>query len=156
MIGSPQREPEQPSVSPNGDSALEFAMRKREWYGTAAFRTNVANITSQVLLLVTGGATTVAAAVNAPVLVTASLAASAFVLTGARSVFDFNRLAVARTTAYRELEAATELYEIDRGEAPTNERQRSLVDQVNTILAEEQGAWARSRRRDHQELGATP
>jgi hypothetical protein len=136
------------SNADNSDPAWVLAVGKRDWYFKAARRTNTGNVVSQVLVLLAGAATTISAGVGAPVLVTAPLAGFSFLLTGVRSAFNLNRLAVGRSVALRELEAATSRYEIVPPNLRTEECQRKLLERVFTIISEEQGAWALFRRKD--------
>lgn len=132
------------SLQPNAsdDPALTLAIGRCDWYAKASIRTARANVGSQVGLLLLGGATTAAAGVGAPALVTACLAASSFVLTGARGAFNWNRLMVARTVALRELQAAIALYQLTPEQQPTADTRRALVQRVNQIVADEQDTWA--------------
>ena len=107
-----------------------------------SLRTSTANVGSQVGLLLLGGATTAAAGVGAPALVTACLAASSFVLTGARVAFNWPRLMVARTVALRELQAAIALYQLTPEQQRTADARRALVQRVSQIIADEQDTWA--------------
>jgi hypothetical protein len=97
---------------------------------------------SQVALLLLGGATTAAAGVGAPALVTACLAAGSFVLAGARGAFNWNRLMVARTVAARELQAAIALYQLAPEHQRTADARRELVQRVDQIVTDEQDTWA--------------
>lgn len=134
------------------DRALVEARSKLAWYSKASTRSNRANVASNVLLLLAGAATTIAAAVEASVWVTAPLAGLTFVLTGARSVFHWNELAVSRTIAREELRREIALYEVElnRGDEGTHERQRQLVEQVYEIAAADLQGWANRRRQQQQ------
>jgi hypothetical protein len=135
-----QRDSLQPNAS--DDPALALAIKRCNWYAKASTRTAIANVGSQVGLLLLGGATTAAAGVGAPALVTACLAASTFVLTGARGAFNWNRLMVARTVALRELQAEIALYQLAPEQPPNAATRRALVERVNQIVTDEQDTWA--------------
>lgn len=130
------------------DPSVAMAIRERDWYQKASGRTNSANVASQVLLLLVGAGTTVAAGTGAPALVTACLAGFSFVLTGARSVFNWNRLAVSRTSALRELRVAIHRYQVIPISLRSEGDSLQLVECVHKIIEEEQGAWATFRRQD--------
>lgn len=133
--------PDSPEPQPD-DPALALAINRRNWYAKASLRTARASVGSQVALLLLGGATTAAAGVGAPALVTACLAAGSFVLTGARGAFNWNRLMVARTVAARELQAAVALYQLTPEHQRTADARRELVQRVNQIVTDEQDTWA--------------
>jgi hypothetical protein len=143
------------SLQPNDpdDSALALAIDRCNWYAKASNQTTRASVGSQVGLLLLGGATTAAAGVGAPALVTVCLAAGSFVLTGARGAFNWNRLMIARTVALRELQAAIALYQLTPEQQRTADVRRALVHRVNQIVADEQDTWASfHRQRDTPSL----
>lgn len=140
------------SMAAEADRALLEARSKLAWYSKASARSNRANVCSNGLLLLTGAATTIAAAVGASVWVTAPLAGLTFVLTGARSVFQWNDLAISRTVAREELRREIALYELELypPDEETRERQRQLIEQVYEIAAADLRGWANRRRQQQQ------
>ena len=143
------------SVPAATDRALAAAISKLAWYVKASRRSNRANVSSNGLLLIVGAATTIAAAAQTSVWVTAPLAGLSFVLTGARSVFHWNELAVSRTVAKEQLQREIELYQLTptTGDERSRERQRRLIEQVYDITAADLSAWATRRRRQQPSSG---
>jgi hypothetical protein len=83
-----QSEPADPWDAP--DPPLALAEQQLRWYARNRNLSRVRYQVSEVLILLTAAATTLAAALQARPWITASLAAGSLILTGLRKVFDWH------------------------------------------------------------------
>jgi hypothetical protein len=83
------RRPGKPDPWQEPDPPLALAMRQMHWYGRQRDRARRALLIDEILVLLVTAATTVAAALGARPVVTASLAATSLVLAGLRKIFDW-------------------------------------------------------------------
>ncbi|MEU3167275.1 DUF4231 domain-containing protein [Streptosporangium sp. NPDC006930] len=78
--------PDDPWDAP--DPALAYALRQQNWYSAHRDRARRLHWGSEVLILLTTAAATLAAALQAPAWVTAGMGAVALIFAGLRRIFD--------------------------------------------------------------------
>jgi hypothetical protein len=128
------------------DPALALAVQQLKWYSRQCAISRSAYRAGEILLLLVTAATTLAAALKAHPWVTASLAASALVLTGVRKVFDWHEDWLAFTAAWMELRSAIYDYKLLPEAQRDEHARRKLVDKVNEVAASETSRWSARRR----------
>ncbi|MEV0594473.1 DUF4231 domain-containing protein [Nonomuraea cavernae] len=136
------------------DPALAYALRQQNWYAAHRDRARRLHWGTEVLILLTTAATTLAAALQAPAWATASLGAIALVSAGVRRIFDWHENWLSFSSAWAELGRALHAYRL-LPEDRRNEAARSqLVEQVDDIVMAQTTAWtARGRTmRDGEQL----
>jgi hypothetical protein len=116
------------------------------WYARHRDRARIAHWVSEILVLLTTAATTLAAALQASPWVTASLAAGSLVLTGLRKVFDWHDNWLAFADAWAQLRAAIHDYRLIPDDRRDEESRKRLINQVNDVVSAETGRWASRRR----------
>ena len=129
------------------DPPLALAERQRDWYGTHRDRARTLYQVTELLVLVVGAVTTLAAALTARPWVTASLAAGTLVLTGLRRVWDWHGDWVAFSLAWADLQTAISDYRLVPEDRRDEELRRGLVDRLNRVIGGETGRWAARRQK---------
>jgi len=144
----PNQETPNQSPDPRGetDPPLALALQQLNWFAKYRGWARNSYYANEVLILLTAAATTVAAALQASPLVTASLAASSLVLTGLRKVFDSHENWMAFSHAWAELRAAIYDYWVLPEDQRDEKAQKSLVSKVNEVVTAETDRWAFRRR----------
>ncbi len=122
----------------SGDSwtdveALTYAMSRVRWYNRHRKLSRAGAIMHDMLLLLTGAATTLTAALHADAWVTAVLAATSFVLAGMTKVFRWRENATSRALAWSQLSTAVNRFRFlppERRDAAATERLVTMVDGI--------------------------
>jgi hypothetical protein len=122
-------------------------MGQLAWYGHHRDLNRMAHEMSEVLLLVATACTTLAAALGAVRWVTASLGATAVVLTGLRKIFDWHHNWISYANGWADVRRAVNEYRLLPVQHRDAGAQRSLVRRVDEIIGAETSGWA-SRRRE--------
>jgi hypothetical protein len=143
-IWTSRDEPDDPWAAP--DPALALALQQTRWYARHRDRARTVYQVSEILVLVVTALTTVAAALKASAWLTASLAASAVVLTGLHKVFDNHDRWIAFGSAWAELQVAVNDYRLVPEDQRDTEAQRRLLAKVNEVMTADTGGWAARRR----------
>lgn len=128
------------------DPALALAERQLRWYARHRDRSRVAYQVSELLILLTAAATTLAAALRASPWMTASLAAGSLVLAGQRKVFDWHESWVSFGGSWADLRAAIHDYRLLPEERRDEEAKRRLLRKVDEVVSGDTGRWASRRR----------
>jgi hypothetical protein len=128
------------------DPALALALQQVAWYARHRNRARVEYQANELLILLVGASTTVAAALKATAWVTAVLAAGTVVLTGLYKVLDAQENWVAWGVAWSELQTAVNDYRLLTPEQRDEHARRQLVGKVNEIVSTDTGRWASRRR----------
>ncbi|MEV4317186.1 DUF4231 domain-containing protein [Actinocrispum sp. NPDC049592] len=139
----PQNDDDDPWDTP--DPALTLATRQQDWYAQHRNRSRIAHMATEILLLLSAAATTLAAALQASAWGTATLAAISLVLTGSRRIFDWHENWIAFGSAWAELRTAIHEHML-RDDRLSQAAQRKLVNAVNDIVTAETSRWATRRR----------
>jgi hypothetical protein len=121
-------------------------LREIDWYVRHRKRARVAYQVNELLILLVTAATTVAAALKATAWVTASLAASAVVLTGLHKIFDWHDQWVGYGSAWAELQVAVHDYRLIPDGERDEQARRRLVGKVDEVITADTGRWAARRR----------
>lgn len=136
------------------DPALTIALKQLGWYAKNRDQNRNRHEISEVLLLLVTAATTVAAALGAVRWVTASLAASAIVLTGLRKIFDWHHNWIAFAIAWADVGTAVNDYRLLPVDQRDHVTQRRLLHRIDEIVAAETASWASRRREATQDHDA--
>jgi len=128
------------------DPALALALQQIQWYARHRNQSRILYQVNEILILITGASTTVAAALKAPAWLTAVLAACTVVLTGLYKVLDSQENWVAFGIAWSELQVAVNDYRLLPLDRRSEDAQRHLVSKVNEVLNADTGRWASRRR----------
>lgn len=113
--------------------ALAYAMSRVRWYNRHRKLARAGAIMHDMLLLLAGAATTLAAALHAPAWFTAGLAATSFVLAGMTKVFRWRENATSRALAWSQLSTAVNRFRFlppERRDAAATERLVGMVDSI--------------------------
>jgi len=140
------RQPGKPDPWQEPDPPLALAMRQMHWYGRQRDRARRALLIDEVLVLLVTAATTVAAALGARPVVTASLAATSLVLAGLRKIFDWQYDWIAFAGAWAELKTSVDDYRLLADEQKDEEAGRRLITTMNEVINADTGRWAAPRR----------
>jgi hypothetical protein len=143
-IGRSNGETGDPWAAP--DPALALALQQTDWYAFHRDLSRTVYRAIEFLILLVTALTTVAAALKASAWLTASLAASAVVLTGLHKVFDSHDRWIAFGSAWAVLQVAVNDYRLLPEEQRDAEAQRRLLAKVNEVIAADTGEWAARRR----------
>jgi hypothetical protein len=127
------------------DPALALALQQTDWYAHHRDLSRTIYRVSEFLILLVTALTTVAAALKASAWLTASLAASAVVLTGLHKVLDSHDRWVAFGSAWAVLQVAVNDYRLMPEDQRDAEAQRRLLAKVNEVITADTGAWATRR-----------
>jgi Protein of unknown function (DUF4231) len=127
------------------DPALALALQQTDWYAHHRDLSRTVYRVSEFLILLVTALTTVAAALKASAWLTASLAASAVVLTGLHKVFDSHDRWVAFGSAWAVLQVAVNDYRLLPEDQRDADAQRRLLAKVNEVITADTGAWATRR-----------
>jgi uncharacterized protein DUF4231 len=122
--------------------ALAYVLSRIEWYERHRRTARIAAVLHDVALLATGAATTLAAALDARPVITASLAAVSFVLAGSTKVFRWRENWASRSVAWTSMTAAVNHYRLlppDQRDAAATAR---LIATADRIVAAETRNWA--------------
>lgn len=130
------------SDDPN-DPVLAEAMEDLAWYARTRDRSRRMNRATELGSLLAGAATVVAAGINAPAAVTATVAGAGVFIGGLRQVFNHNERYVLAAEAWARLRLAIRRFQLSQGDAES--RQRLLEELEGTATSELQN-WAASRR----------
>jgi uncharacterized protein DUF4231 len=128
------------------DPALALALQQIHWYARHRNKERITYQVNEILILITGASTTVAAALKAPAWLTAVLAACTVVLTGLYKVLDSQENWVAFGIAWSELQTAVNDYRLLPADHRGEDAQKSLVSIVNEVMSADTGRWAARRR----------
>ena len=128
------------------DPPLALAMRQMHWYGRQRDRARRALLIDEILFLLVTAATTVAAALGARPVITASLAATSLVLAGLRKIFDWQYDWIVFAAAWVELKTAVDDYRLLPEDQKDKEAGRRLVAKMNEVINADTGRWAARRR----------
>jgi hypothetical protein len=129
----------------NADHALAVALDQEAWYAAHRGRARQGYWLSEVLLLVAGAATTVAAALSAPAWITAVLAATTVVMTGLRKIFDWQGNWISYANSWFEVRRYINLYRLIPEDQRGPAEQRELLRQVDEIASNEISGWTSRR-----------
>jgi hypothetical protein len=135
-----QSEPADPWDAP--DPPLALAEQQLRWYARNRNLSRVRYQVSEVLILLTAAATTLAAALQARPWITASLAAGSLILTGATQGLRLARRLAAFSSAWAELLTAINDYRLLPRDRRDERAQQRLVARVNEVVSTETSRWA--------------
>ena len=128
------------------DPVLEHALRDLAWYERVTRRSRRWSAGTELTGLVTGAGTVVAAGMQAPAAITASLAGVALFIGGFRQVFNHAERHVQAAEAWSRLRLAVQRYTLTaEAERSADTRQR-LLEEVEAVAQTELRSWAQSRR----------
>jgi uncharacterized protein DUF4231 len=128
------------------DPALALALQQADWFAHHRNQARLVYQINELLILLTGASTTVAAALKASAWLTALLAAGTVVLAGLYKVLDSQDSWVAFATAWAELQVAINDYRLIPADKRDEQAQRDLVSKVNEVISADTGRWASRRR----------
>ncbi|MFD9794262.1 SLATT domain-containing protein [Streptomyces sp. NPDC059070] len=141
------RTPQRPE--PVADPLLEHALKDLDWYARARDRARRQHWATELSALLTGGATVVAAGIQAPPAVTATLAGLTVFIGGFRQVFNHSERHVLAAEAWLRLRMAIRRYRlVPEGERDEAVRER-LLEEVEAVATTELQNWAAGRRGLH-------
>lgn len=140
----------------SADPALAIALHELRWFRRSGARARILNRTSEVLLLMTTAATTVAAALSAIAWVTAVLAATSLILSGLRRSFDWHENWVSFTARWSTLRTIVHQYQLLPEERRDEAARSNLLAAVDDIVSTETESWAVRRRRFSERVQAEP
>jgi hypothetical protein len=116
------------------------------WYARTRDRARRWHWVTELSALLVGSATVVAAGVQAPAAVTATLAGTAVFIGGFRQVFKHVERYVLASEAWSRLRLTVERYRLLPDAERDAEARRCLLDQVEAVANAEVQNWAASRR----------
>jgi len=128
------------------DPPLALAEQQLHWYARNRNLSRVRYQANEVLILLTAAATTLAAALGAHAVITASLAAASLILTGVRKIFGWHEDWLAFSSAWAELLATINDYRLLPADRRDEKARQRLVAKVNEIVSAETQTWASRRR----------
>lgn len=117
--------------------ALTYALAKVRWYNRHRHLARSGSVIHDLLLLTTGAATTLTAALNADAWLTASLAATSFVLAGMMKVFRWRENWTSRSQAWAQLNTAVNHFRFLPPDKRDSAATARLVSHVDRIIASE-------------------
>ncbi|MFF9689311.1 SLATT domain-containing protein [Streptomyces sp. NPDC014623] len=130
----------------NEDPVLERALRDLAWYERITKRSRRWVAVTELTALATGAGAVVAAGIQAPAVITASIAGATVFVGGFRQVFGHAERYVQAAEAWSRLRLAVQRYtlapEADRNE----ENLRRLLEEIEAVADAEVQSWVLSRR----------
>ena len=139
------------------DQALAYAQNQLAWYRSAGKRARRLHYASELGILSASAGTVLVAALHAPAVVTATLAAATLFLTGARTVFTPNDNWVRTSSAVRELEEAVVRYQNLPEAERVGQVREAFLDKTLAICRQENTEWRDVRLKSGAEkAGARP
>lgn len=129
-----------------GDPVLAYALRDLAWYARTRDRARTWHWVTELSALLAGAATVVAAGIQAPAAVTATLAGLAVFIGGFRQVFNHTERYVLAAESWMRLRPAVERYRLLPEDERDADARRVLVEAVETVSAAEIQSWAAERR----------
>lgn len=139
-----RRTPQQPA--PVDDPLLEQALADLDWYARARDRARRWHWATELGALLTGAATVVAAGIQAPPAVTATLAGLTVFIGGFRQVFNHTERHVLAAEAWSRLRLAIRRYRLTPEAERDGETRRRLQEEMDDVAATELRNWAAGRR----------
>ncbi|MEW1548575.1 DUF4231 domain-containing protein [Streptomyces tsukubensis] len=152
--------PSQPGTADAGadEAVLAYAGEQLAWYARTRDRSRRKHQATELTALLTGAATVVAAGIQAPAAITASLAGAAVFIGGFRQVFHYNERYVLAAEAWSRLHLAIRRHRLVPEEARGEEARRRLLEEVEGATTAELQNWAAGQRGGGAALppGGTP
>lgn len=128
------------------DPVLAYALRDLGWYARTRDKARRWHWTVELGALLAGAATVVAAGIQAPAAVTATVAGVAVFIGGFRQVFNHTERYVLAAESWSRLRPAVERYLLLPEDARDAEARRGLVEAIEAVSAAEMQNWAVHRR----------
>jgi hypothetical protein len=131
-----------PDAADGRDLLWQELSAQVRWYDRAATRNRLSYLTFKVAALIIGASVTVLAAVSAPAVLTAALAAAIVVEEGVQQVFRFHSNWISYRATAETLRQHAFLYaaNVDPYVDPQTRRDR-LADVVRNVAAKENASW---------------
>ncbi|MFV0127637.1 SLATT domain-containing protein [Streptomyces sp. HMX112] len=143
MLLSRRRPPEHPVA---GDPLLAQAHADLAWYARIRDRARRWHWTVELTALLTGAGTVVAAGLQAPAAVTASVAGATVFIGGFRQVFNHSERHVLAAEAWSRLRLAVQRYTLVPEAERDEEARRRLLEEIEAVATTELQNWAAARR----------
>ncbi|CCB72010.1 SLATT domain-containing protein [Streptantibioticus cattleyicolor] len=128
------------------DPLLALALEDLAWYERQRDRARRWHWATELSALVTGGTTVVAAGIQAPAAVTATIAGATVFIGGFRQVFNHAERHVVAAEAWSRLRQAVRRYQLVPEPRRGAEVRQRLLDEVEAVGSAELENWAAGRR----------
>ncbi|MGP9016820.1 SLATT domain-containing protein [Streptomyces sp. BR1] len=135
-----------PTPAPVDDPLLDQALADLDWYARCRDRARRWHWSTELGALLIGAATVVAAGIQAPAAVTATLAGLTVFIGGFRQVFGHAERHVLASEAWSRLHLAVRRYRLVPEAQRDESVRRRLLEEVETVATTELQSWAASRR----------
>ncbi|MEU3599501.1 DUF4231 domain-containing protein [Streptomyces sp. NPDC006798] len=136
-----------PSASgPDEAAVLAYAEEQLAWFARIRDQSRRLHRTVELTALLTGAATVVAAGIQAPAAITASVAGAAVFIGGFRQVFHHNERYVLAAEAWTRLHLAVRRYGTVPEAGRDDETRRRLLAEIEATATTELQSWAASSR----------
>ncbi|WP_408995821.1 SLATT domain-containing protein [Streptomyces europaeiscabiei] len=152
------RRPHSAPGSLSDDPILDYALRELEWFEVTRRRSRVGHYGVEFLALVTSSATVVAAGLQAPAGVTATIAGLAVFLAGLRQLLDHRARYVLAAEAWTRLHTAIERYRLLSPDERSLAVRNQLLDRIEAVVDSDFTSWGASLRQggSGESLGEAP
>ncbi len=140
------------TVGPPGDDDPVGARLNDQltWYRNQAKRAKRSYTTVKVVQLLVGATVPVVAAISAPALLTASLAAVVVVAEGAEQLFQWHANWLRYRSTAESLKQQKHLYLAGAGPYGDDDRRQVLAERVERVISQETGTWLADAERSAQ------
>ncbi|WP_342787897.1 DUF4231 domain-containing protein [Streptomyces alboniger] len=135
-----------PAPETGHDALLAYAEEELAWYAGTRDRARRLHQLTELTALITGAATVVAAGIQAPAAVTASLAGAAVFIGGFRQVFQHVDRWVLAAESWTSLRVEVHRYRLLTDEDRDQSARERLLQKIEEVAATEVTAWASGRR----------
>ncbi|MEU1311515.1 SLATT domain-containing protein [Streptomyces cinnamoneus] len=146
-----RRPPASAPGSLSDDRALDYALRELEWFEFTRRRSRLGHYATEFLALATSSVTVVAAGLQAPAGVTATIAGLAVFFAGLRQVFDHRTRYVLAAEAWTRLHTAIERYRLLSPSERSPDSRGQLLQRVEAVVDSEITSWGASLRQERSE-----
>ncbi|CAM5572479.1 SLATT domain-containing protein [Streptomyces atroolivaceus] len=130
----------------NEDPVLEQALRDLAWYERIMRRSRRWAAVTELTALATGAGAVVAAGIQAPAAVTASIAGTTLFVGGFRQLFHHAERHVQAAEAWSRLRLAIQRYTLVAEADRSDDNRQRLLEEVEAVADTELQSWATSRR----------
>ncbi|MDJ0341895.1 SLATT domain-containing protein [Streptomyces sp. H10-C2] len=135
-----------PAPAATDDPVLAYALTDLAWYARTRDQARRWHWTTELSALLAGATTVIAAGIQAPPAVTATVAGLAVFIGGFRQVFNHTERYVLAAESWSRLRPAVERYRLLPEADRDADARRQLVEAVEAVSAAEIRSWAAHRR----------
>jgi len=128
------------------DPVLEQALKDLAWYERITRRSRRWVAVTELTALISGAGAVVAAGIQAPAVVTASIAGTTVFIGGFRQLFGHAERYVHAAEAWSRLRLAIQRYTVIAEADRSDENRRRLLEEVEAVANAELQSWAMNRR----------